>query len=151
ESSGFFSLKLTDLGAFSSKMILGGQRISFSGKFALDGLATNIVARTGASTLTVLLTLDLTGGTDQITGTISDGNWTASVLAHRAMFDKTDNLAPQAGRYTLIVPGDDQDAANQPGGDSFGTVTVDAGGNVKFSGALADGTKVSQKVPLSKN
>ena len=151
ESSGFLSLKLTDLGAFSSKMILGGQRISFSGKFALDGLATIIVARTGASTLTVLLTLDLTGGTDQITGTIGDGTWTASVLAHRAVFNKTDNLAPQAGRYTLIVPGDDQDAANQPGGDSFGTVTVDAGGNVKFSGVLADGTKVSQKVPLSKN
>jgi hypothetical protein len=151
ESSGFFSLKLTDLGAFSSKMILGSQRISFSGKFALDGLATITVARAGASPLTVQLTLDLVDGTDQITGTISDGTWTASVLAHRAVFNKTDNLAPQAGRYTLIVPGDDQDAANQPGGDSFGTVTVDAGGNVKFSGVLADGTKVSQRVPLSKN
>ena len=67
------------------------------------------------------------------------------------MFHKTDNQAMQAGRYTLIVPGDSGDTASQPGGDSFGTVTVDAGANVKFSGTLADGTKVSQTAPLSKN
>lgn len=151
ESSGSLSLKLTDLGAFSAKIVLAGKRISFSGKFALDGLATSVVARTGASPLTVLLTLDLVGGSDQITGTISDGVWTAALLSDRALFHKTDNRAMQAGRYTLIVPGDDGDAASQPGGDSFGTVTVDAGGNVKFSGTLADGTKVSQTAPLSKN
>ena len=151
ESSGSLSIKVTDLGAYSARMILAGKRIPFSGKFALDGLATNVVARTGASPLTVLLTLDLVGGTDQITGTISDDVWTASLLTDRALFHKTDNQAMQAGRYTLLVPGDDQDAANQPGGDSFGTVTVDAGGNVKFSGTLADGTKASQSAPLSKN
>lgn len=151
ESSGFLSLKLTELGAFSARIILAGNRISFSGKFALDGLATNVIARTGASPLTVLLSLDLVGGMDQITGTIGDGVWTASLLTDRAVFHKSDNKAMQTGRYTLIVPGNDEDAANQPGGDSFGTVIVDAGGNVKFSGTLADGTKVSQKAPLSKN
>jgi hypothetical protein len=130
---------------------LGGQRVSFSGKFALDGLATNLVARTGTNGLTIYLALDLAGGTDQITGTITDDVWTASILAQRAGFDATAHPAPQAGRYTLIVPGDSEDAANQPGGDSFGTVTVDAAGNVKFSGVLADGTKVSQKAPLSKD
>lgn len=151
-SSGSLSLKLTDLGAFSAKMLLGGQRISFSGKFALDGLATNIVARPGGSELTILLTLDFAGG-EQVTGTISDGDgiWASSVLALRAGFSKANNPAPQAGRYTLIVPGDDTDAVNQPGGDSFGSVIVDASGNAKFSGSLADGTKVSQKAPLSKD
>ncbi len=151
ESSGFLSLRLMELGAFSARMTLAGKRIAFSGKFALDGLATNLVPRTGASPLTIYLTLDLIGGTDQITGTISDGVWTASLLSDRALFNKTENQAMQAGRYTLLVPGDAMDAANQPGGDSFGTVTVDAGGNVKFSGTLADGTKVSQTAPLSKN
>jgi len=151
ESSGLLTLKLTGLGGFSAKMILGGQRLSFSGKFALDGLATNTIARSGAIPLTVLLSVDLAGGTDQITGTVSDDVWAASILAFRAGFNKTTHPAPQAGRYTLIIPGNDADAANAPGGDSFGTLIVDAGGNVMFSGMLADGTKVSQKVPLSKD
>jgi hypothetical protein len=151
ESSGLLMVRLADLGAFSASLILGGKRISFAGRFALDGLATNTIVRTGANTLTVLLGVDLAGGSDQITGTISDGNWTASVLANRALFDKTDHPAPQEGRYTFILPGDDGNAANQPGGDSFGTVTVDASGSVKVSGTLADGTTFSQKAPLSKN
>jgi hypothetical protein len=151
ESSGSISLKLAGLGGFSAKMMLGNQRLSFSGNFGLDGLATNEIVRAGNNTLTIYLALDLAGGAEQITGTISDGVWTSSVLAHRAGFNKTSNPAPQAGQYTWIVPGDDADAANQPGGDSFGTVTVDAAGNVKLTGLLADGTKVSQKAPLSKD
>jgi hypothetical protein len=39
----------------------------------------------------------------------------------------------------------------KPGGDSFGTVTVDAGGNAKLNLTLADGTRATQKIPLSKN
>jgi len=150
-SSGFITLKLTGLGAYSAKMVLGGKRISFSGRFALDGLATNEIVRADGTNLIVMLSLDLSGFSDQITGTVSDGGWTASILTDRGFFNKTASPAPQAGRYTLIVPGDDSDAANQPGGDSFGTVTIDAGGRVKFSGTLADGTKISQGAPLSKN
>jgi hypothetical protein len=151
ESSGFLTVRLTDLGAFSASLILGGKKTSFSGRFGLDGLSTTTVVRAGASPLTVFLMADLAGGSDQITGTISDGNWTAPVLANRARFHKTENPAPHEGRYTFILPGDDHDAVNQPGGDSFGTVTVDAGGSVKFSGTLADGTPFSQKAPLSKD
>jgi hypothetical protein len=151
ESSGSFGLRLTELGAFSARLVLAGQRFAFSGKFAVDGLATNLITRSGAGPLTIWLTLDLAGGTDQITGTISDGIWTASVLADRAALHPLDDPAIQAGRYTLILPGNDAAAATEPGGDSFGTVTVDARGNVKFSGTLADGTKVSQRAPLSKN
>jgi hypothetical protein len=150
ESSGSLTIKLMPLGAFSARMMLGGQRVSFSGRFALDGLATNIVTRAGTNSLTVFLTLDLAGENERITGTVSDGSWTASILAHRAGFNKTGHPAPQAGRYTLIVPGNSADAANQPGGDSFGTVIVDAGGNASFTGMLADGTTVTQKAPLSK-
>src|SRR5207253_992298 len=42
-------------------------------------------------------------------------------------------------------------AASQPAGDGFGTVKVDSGGHIQWSGVLADGTKVSQKTMLSKD
>jgi hypothetical protein len=151
ESSGLLSMKVTDLGRYTAKMILGGKRHSFSGTFADDGIATNTIIRPGATTLTVLLSLDLTGGSDQITGQILDGIWASSVTADRALYHKKNNLAPQAGRYTIIVRGDDEDAADQPGGDSFGTVVVDPGGNAKLNLSLADGTKAVQKMALSKN
>jgi hypothetical protein len=151
ESSGSLSLTLTRLGAFSARLTVGGQRLALSGRFALDGLATNILARPGTNALVIHLALDLSGETEQIVGVVGDGAWASSVLAHRTGFHKATRPAPQAGRYTLILSGNAADAANQPGGDSYGTVVVDAGGNVKFSGTLADGTKVTQGAALSKN
>jgi len=151
DSTGFLSIKVTDLGAYSAKMTLGGKRSSFSGKFALDGKVTNTVSRAGASSVTVILSLDFSGTTDQLTGTISDGEWTASVLCDRPLFNKSTNPAPQAGRYTVIMPGNVLNAELEPGGYSYGTVTVDAGGGVKLKAVLADGTKVTQKTSLSKS
>ena len=52
------------------------------------------------------------------------------------------NPAPQAGKYTLVIPGVDN-SSTQPAGDSFGSVTVDTAGNVSFSGVLADGTSLT--------
>jgi len=150
ESSGLLSVKVTELGRFTGKIVAGGKRSAFSGIFALDGNATNAIV-SGTNSLTVVLSLHLTDDSDQITGYITDNIWTASLIADRAQFHKTNNKAPQAGRYTLIVRGDDEEAAEEPGGDSFGTVTVDAGGNAKLSLTLADGTKATQKIPLSKS
>lgn len=151
ERSGFINVRLAELGAFSAKLVLGHQRLSCSGRFSLDGQATCEIPRAGAPPLTVTLAVDLSGESDQITGTVGDGQWAASLLADRARFQKTGNPAPQRGRYTMIVPGDDTDASNQPGGDSFATVTIDAGGNVRLSGTLADDSKMSQGALLSKN
>jgi hypothetical protein len=57
------------------------------------------------------------------------------------VFSKT-NPAPQAGLYTLVLPG--TNSPSQPGGNGFGTVTVTTSGAVTFSGTLGDGTKVMQ-------
>jgi hypothetical protein len=151
ESSGLLSAKVTALGRFTAKIVVGGKRLAFSGALAPDGIATNAILRPGANTLTVVLALHLADESDQITGHVTDGVWTAPLVADRALFHKRTNPAPQAGRYTLVVRGDEEGAAEAPGGDSFGTVVVDASGNVKLNLTLADGTKATQKIPLSKN
>jgi Matrixin/Divergent InlB B-repeat domain len=150
ESSGSFTLKLTGSGTYSGKLLVAGVSHSFSGRFDLDGRATNHMTRGTNSALGLDLTLDLgTNGLERITGTVSDGFWSADLLANRSVFNAATKPAPWAGLYTLIIPGTN-DPAVGTGGDSYGTVRIDANGNVKLSGKLSDNTTLTQKAPLSK-
>lgn len=150
-SSGFLTVKTTPLGGYSGKLTLGGARYSFSGQFSGEGQTTNILtSRSSTNTLTVVLAIDLGGGSDQILGGITDGEWSAEIRCDRQLFSSA-NPAPQAGRYTVVIPGDDDLASEQPGGASFGTVNVSTTGRVKLSATLADGTRLSQSTALSKD
>jgi hypothetical protein len=101
-----------------------------------------------SSPLTVIVQLDLTAGTDRLEGSVSDGVWVAELAGDRAVFDGKKSIPTQAGCYTMIIPGT---AGTEPVGDSYGSMTVDKAGRIRFSGALADGTKLTQAVPVSKN
>jgi hypothetical protein len=81
---------------------------------------------------------------------VSDGTIEASLAGDRAEFDGRQKISPQAGQYTLIIPGSDGTAL-LPGGDSYATVTVDKAGKVKLAGSLADGTKLTQSAIVSKH
>ena len=73
----------------------------------------------------------------------------SSLSGDRAVFQSRTNPAPYAGRYTMVVPGVDGDVS-LPTGDGFGTVQVTPSGLVRLAGTLADGTKVSQAAPVSR-
>jgi len=155
ESSGFFTATTTDLGAYSAKVTLAGRVIPVSGKFALDGGATNSIVRPEfPNPITVRLQLhfpdDPSSVVDRISGEMFEGNWMAGLTAHRAVYHATTNSAPQAGKYTLLLAGA-LDPALAPQGMSFGTLSVDAAGKVSLSATLADGTKMTQKTTLSRD
>ncbi|MBI3849377.1 MAG: peptidylprolyl isomerase [Verrucomicrobia bacterium] len=151
QSSGYFSLKLTGLGTYTGSLLMQGSRYSVSGHFNSQGKAMNTIARAGLSPLAVEWQLDLTNGTDHITGQVSDGVWVSPLSGNRAVFNVTTNPCPFLGKYTMIIPGSTNGAVS-PAGDGFGTVTVDGNGLISLKGALADGTKIAQKkVSLSKN
>ena len=99
------------------------------------------------SNTAIWLQLDLSGG-DAITGNLSNALWTAELAANRAVYSKA-NPASQAGKYTLVLPGS-PNADIEPGGDGYGSASVDPSGNITFSGTLGDGTKVSQVATVSK-
>ncbi len=147
ESSGSFVVTPTDRGAYSGKLKHGANIYSVSGALDLGRRGTNIIVRRGFSPLTVELDFG-GGGTNQVVGRVSDGNWEAPLLGDRAVFNSKTNPAPFTGNYTLIVPGQDN-GAEGPEGDGFGTIKIDANGWTTLAGTLADGTKVSLKVPLS--
>src|SRR6266542_1522166 len=148
-SAGYFTAATTRKGAFSARVQLAGRRYSLSGQFDLAGQAEGTIPRPGTSPLHLELQLDLHGG-DRLSGRVSDGSWSADLVADRATFNSIGNPAPQAGKYTLVIPTDDS-VTNCPAGDGFGAVTVDGAGQVRLRGALADGVKLTQSTGLSRH
>ena len=149
QSAGFFNATVKTNGVFSAKLSQGTNSYPFTGQFSLAGVfATNSIPRRGLSPLSAQLALDF-GGRDALIGELSDGIWTAELLANRAVYSPT-NPAPQSGRkYTLVIPGSEE-SSQEPGGYGFGTVGVDTSGTVSFSGSLGDGAKVTQSAIVSR-
>ncbi|PYJ06493.1 MAG: hypothetical protein DME25_06560, partial [Verrucomicrobia bacterium] len=145
--SGCFSFKLTHAGSYTAWLRIGNKKSVASGRLNLEGTATNVIARPGTNALTIVWAVDLKGS-DQITGTVGDGNWTAQLLGDRAVFSRT-QPAPQAGAYTVILLGTPASTL-APEGDSYGTATVNANGVVRVSGFLADKSAIAGSVSLSK-
>lgn len=142
-SGGAFNAAVAKGGAFSGKISVAGKTWPVSGLFGASGDAVARVSRGNLHSLS----LHLHQANGQITGQITDGQWTANVLAYANTFSRT-NPAGQAGSFMLDVPGA-AISADSPGGDSFGPVKVDALGNVQWVGNLADGSKLTQKSALS--
>ena len=149
-SAGSVTVTVTDMGAYSGALLLGGMRYTMSGQFDSAGQTTASAKSGKASPLALSLQLDLASSTDRLTGTVSDGGWTAVIDGDRAVFDGKSQIAGTAGQYTLIIAGSSTPAI-EPGGDGYGTAKVDAAGRVRFAGSLADGTKFSQSATVSKN
>jgi Bacterial Ig domain/PKD domain/Divergent InlB B-repeat domain/Carboxypeptidase regulatory-like domain/Immunoglobulin domain/Glucodextranase, domain B len=147
-SSGGFTLALTDKGTYTASLRIGSQKSMASGKLNLEGKATNVIVRPGTNSLTVTWALSL-GGSEQITGTVSDGNWIAELAGDRAVFCKT-NPASFAGKYTFVVLGS-PGSTLAPEGDSYGTASVDSNGVVKVKGYLADKNSFAAKVPIARS
>jgi hypothetical protein len=143
ESSGFIRATVTDLGAYTAKLTLAGKVIPLSGKFALDGSATNELQRPGLNPLSIHLALE----DGSLTGNINEGNWQAVLSADRAAVGLADP-PPVPGRYNLVFPGDDNPGRG-PHGFSFASATVDAAGRVRVVATLADGTIFTQGTTLS--
>ncbi len=144
-SSGCFNLSLTGAGAYRGTLQNRGKRYPVRGTFDATGQATNTIRRGKESPLTVNWQRALSDS-DYLSGTVSDGTFVAQLDGARAGFSAA-NPAPQAGRYTLTIPGLEQ-ATNSPDGDGYGTATVAADGVVQFKGRLADDTVVVQKGAL---
>ena len=148
DKSGYFSATTENSGAFSAKIRLGGKDYPFAGRFSTNGLFSGSIVRRGLSDLGVSIQSGLDGGTAW-KGVITDGTWAADLWANHSTFDKKTNPAPQTGTYTVTIDGSDN-ALLAPTNKGEGTIVITASGIASVKMALGDGTKVSQKVPLSK-
>lgn len=155
QSSGFLTLTLGSFGTYSAKLLMNGKTHRFTGGFVSEGGETNFVTRRGTNDLLIRMALDVNGGTEHISGMVSNhlvnlsetNVWRAELMADRAA--PWTNGAPLVGSYTMLIPMD-TGSVEGPTGDGFGRVTVSARGSLSFNGTLADGTKAVQKTKVSK-
>ena len=158
--------------AFTAKLVLGGKSFSMKGKFDKGGAAhfgktltpTIALKRKNLPDLVATLQLDVSGGTDSLTGTITENAAAFAVLsADRALYTSKKNpIAPLRnvpalllGKYTVLFVAKSPAAQSLastafPQGDGIGTLTVSASGFAKLKGSLADGSGISCSAPLSK-
>ena len=96
-SSGFFTLALTKSGAFTGKIMTSGSMYSLPTTTPFgSGGQVQFTVPTKQNTLTFDLQIDISNpASQQITGTVSDGAWTAELTADRAVFNATTNKADQ--------------------------------------------------------
>jgi hypothetical protein len=92
----------------------------------------------------------MASGASDLSGFVSNATWTANLAGNRAVFNAQTNPAPLAGKYTMLISGF-PGSATEPNGPGYGTVSVAKNGTVTFSGALGDGTKITQTAQLSQS
>ena len=148
-NAGFFSAALTSSSAFTAKLLLGGSSISASGQFSADGVFSSSFPTKNLGPINLQLQLDLTGQ-GIITGTVSGNGWSANLTANQLVYSAANPPSQQFQRFTLVIPGG-EDSSNEPGGNSYGNITIDNLGTVTFTGVLADDSKAAQKTFLSRN
>jgi hypothetical protein len=142
--SGMFTLAATAQGTYTGKILVGGRAYSISGRFSpATGSATNSV-RIGTNNVTVQIQIDTAGG-DQLRGSLSSGQASSVIYADRQVYTKL-RATSAAANYTVVIPPD----LAGPRGYGFGTVNISPAGVVKFSGTLADGSRVTQGSAISK-
>lgn len=141
-TAGYFTLKVGKHGVYSGQLQLGSTRKRFSGKLDLSCQATNRFGRRGETPLELNLSLGTNELAGRVFGQLTDGNWVAHLQGDLCTYSRT-NPTSLAGSYTMVIPNDDN-APGSPDGYGYGTIKVTSLGKIRFSGSLADGTKVTQ-------
>jgi hypothetical protein len=165
--SGYFKLNVSPRGAFSGLLLVGAHRAGFAGRFGPDGAAyVKVKVSTGDYYMTCdigscdyhevrklywTLILQTNSAGDQVSGQIVsyiEGGWSASLYGEQAAYNAVSNPAPQAGHYTMALPGT-ADGLSGPRGYGFAVLTVDNAGNVRLRGALPDSSVITASAILS--
>ena len=130
ESGGIF-VRVNAEGTFSGRLVFAGKRYAVLGRFNSIGEATVSIPRDGAPALSLAMHLDMSGTTQSISGTLSDG--TAAFDFHAGQ-----SVATEAVKFTTRIEPDIASAETQQG-YGYAMVTIKADGVARVSGAMADG------------
>jgi hypothetical protein len=148
---GLVAVTLGAGGGFTGSVRWDGSVWGFAGVFDATGAATITIKRSKNTPLVITMQVDLTGGSGDITGSVVDGSNTYSFTASESAFNAT-NLAPQAGRYTLVIaPNANTTGSSVPQGDGYGVAVVNTSGVAAIAGRLGDGTPYSTTAHLAQD
>ena len=147
DNSGLFRLAVTPAGRFTGRLWVGGRGYGFHGMLDLAGDATVTVDRGRLNPLTLALHLDLTNGTDQVTGLLTAGGWTSGLWGDRNGFNAKLNPALQAGTHAFVLEhADDTSVAA-----GTGLSAIARSGTARIKGKLNGGHTFSIGTWLARN
>lgn len=145
---GLTKMTVNSKGSFTASIYFKNVRSVLNGKFAIDGTYSGKIARYNRTPLAVAMKADASN-LQVITGTVGDGILSGTLTADRAVFNAKTNPCPYAGRYTMVMRGN-QDPGT-PQGQGIGSITVSTGGALQLSGVFADGSSLSHSATVSKD
>ena len=117
-------------------MIFGSNEYVLKGVFSKKGHYSKVITPEKGLPATVNLRLAKTeSGNYKLEGTVQRGKKTATVVVV-----KSGEVGSIAGRYTLLIPGEET-APTKPQGHGYGAMQVMSGGTAKLTGLLGDGSK----------
>ena len=140
---GLLTLTLTSNGTFSGKLRVAGDSFTFKGQFDITG---HFAATIGGQSLALQMDLSHPAGNAFGDYAITGSYGEHSVDTHHALYNAVSNPAPQAGSYTVLLPAVSPAAADIPLGTGFATLKINEGGVATLSGALSDGTLISDSI-----
>lgn len=149
EGKGKINLTVAADGTFSGSMDFDFKTTVLSGKFAPNGAYSKTFSPNRAGAFTLSLMLDVSNGTQTVTGTVSNADLISSVLANRLVWNTRTNPA-HAGSYNVLISADPS-ATGSPQGSGYARVTINTAGTVVATGHLADGEAFSETTYLSES
>jgi hypothetical protein len=142
--TGLLRLSVSPAGFFTGRVQVAGRIWSITGQLDATGAATVTIPHSGTPPLTITIQADLTGGSGQITGSVSGGLGSFGFTLSQSTFNAKTNAAPQAGRYTLVLsPDPSVTGTSVPQGNGYAAIVIAPGGSAVVAGRLADGTPFS--------
>jgi len=154
-SSGFVTITTTRTGAFSGELVFPSRTYPIAWEFSYNGFIALYGPGLDSNILELALNLDLTNGTDTITGSVVDQPssapyiWASSLILYRTVTSLPHSNAPAPGKYVLLLqPGS---ATNGPAATGYAAVSLEASGTLALGGMLPDNTAISQSAKLSKD
>jgi cyclophilin family peptidyl-prolyl cis-trans isomerase len=154
-NSGFVTLTTTGSGLSTGRLMFPSRTYPMIASFLYNGGAELRGKVSDSNDLDVILNLDLTNGTDAITGIVADQTssrlvvWSSSLVLYRAVTRLSSTNAPAAGKYAVLLQ--PQNTNNVLAANGYAAISLGDGGDVALGGTLPDNTAISQSAQMSKD
>ena len=153
-TTGQLRVSVTPLGKFSGRLYYGAGSHAISGTMNASGRADLQIKRAGQAEIGLSFSLDITGTTQQVIGTVNEFGVITPLRAERRAESSEaldeGRLVNHSGQFTVrITP--DTTVANAPHGSGYAIIRIAKSNNVTVSGTLADGRAISASSIVSIN
>jgi cyclophilin family peptidyl-prolyl cis-trans isomerase len=151
-NSGFITITTTDTGTFSGQLKFPSRTYPIYDQFPYYGSSVLVGKGLDGNYLEVVLNLDLTNGTDTVTGYVADEVnsgfiWASSLVLYRSVTRLPASNAPVAGKYVVLLqPESGLDVAAATG---YAAISLQTSGALSLGGTLPDNTAISQSAKMS--